>query len=98
MCGRPRPVLDALVLRPPFAYMARFPDAGFLTTSDHLRNTTNDDGLETHDAQSAYNIGYMLFRPSALPLVDEWLREPVVKKVAFHTHIPMLVLPAAKGD
>lgn len=26
-------------------------------------------------------------------LVDEWLREPVVKKVAFHTNIPMLVLP-----
>lgn len=26
-------------------------------------------------------------------LVDEWLREPVVKKVAFHTSIPMLVLP-----
>ncbi|MEJ2584632.1 MAG: universal stress protein [Robiginitalea sp.] len=31
-------------------------------------------------------------------LVDEWLREPVVKKVAFHTRIPMLVLPAAKTD
>ena len=31
-------------------------------------------------------------------LVDEWLREPVVKKVAFHTRIPMLVLPAAKSD
>jgi nucleotide-binding universal stress UspA family protein len=31
-------------------------------------------------------------------LVDEWLREPVVKKVAFHTQIPMLVLPAAKSD
>ena len=26
-------------------------------------------------------------------LIDEWLREPVVKKVAFHTDIPMLVLP-----
>ncbi len=31
-------------------------------------------------------------------LVDEWLREPVVKKVAFHTRIPMLVLPAAKSE
>ena len=48
--------VDALVLRPPFAYMARWPDAGFLTTSDHLRNTTSDDGLESHAAQSAYNI------------------------------------------
>ncbi|MDM9630338.1 universal stress protein [Robiginitalea aurantiaca] len=26
-------------------------------------------------------------------LVDEWLREPVVKRVAFHTNVPMLVLP-----
>ena len=66
--------VDALVLREPFHYMSRWPDAGFLTTSDHLRNTTSDDGLETHEAQSAYNIGYMLFRPAALPLVDEWLR------------------------
>ena len=66
--------IDALVLREPFAFMARWPDADFLTTSDHLSNTTNDDGLETQAADSAYNIGYMYFRPSALPLVREWLR------------------------
>jgi hypothetical protein len=65
--------VDALVLREPFAFMARWPDAGFLTTSDHLSNTTNDQGLETHRAiHSAFNIGYMFFRPSALPLVAEW--------------------------
>ena len=40
--------VDALVLREPFAYMARWPDAGFLTTSDHLGNTTMDGGLEDH--------------------------------------------------
>ena len=28
------------MLRDPFPYMARYPDAGFLTTSDHLGNTT----------------------------------------------------------
>ena len=67
--------IDVLVLREPFAFMARWPDAGFLTTSDHLSNTTNDQGLETHRAiHSAFNIGYMFFRPSALPLVDEWLK------------------------
>jgi hypothetical protein len=67
--------IDALVLRDPFPYMARFPDAGFLTTSDHLSNTTSDGGLEDHRAiHSAYNIGYMFFRPSALPLVIEWRR------------------------
>ena len=64
-----------MVLREPFAYMARWPDAGFLTTSDHLSNTTADGGLETHQAiHSAFNIGYMFFRPSALPLVEEWRR------------------------
>ena len=31
-------------------------------------------------------------------LVEEWLREPVVKKVAFHTRIPMLVLPASRAE
>ena len=40
--------IDALVLREPFAYMNRWPDAGFLTTSDHLGNTTGDGLLEDH--------------------------------------------------
>ena len=67
--------IDALVLRDPFPFMARYPDAGFLTTSDHLGNTTADGGLEDHRGiHSAYNIGYMFFRPSAMPLVLEWRR------------------------
>jgi hypothetical protein len=50
--------IDALVLREPFGFMARWPDAGFLTTSDHLSNTTNDDGLENHNGiHTAFNIG-----------------------------------------
>ena len=50
--------VDALVLREPFAYMARWPDAGFLTTTDHLGNTTADEGLEDHRGiHSAFNIG-----------------------------------------
>ena len=45
-------------------YMARWPDAGFLTTSDHLGNTTDDDGLETHNGiHSAFNIGGRHTRP-----------------------------------
>ena len=56
-------------------FMARWPDAGFLTTSDQLHNSTGSDdgGLEDHTAiHSAFNIGYMFFRPSALPLVGVW--------------------------
>ena len=66
--------IDAFVLREPFAFMSkRWPDAGFLTTSDHLGNTTADDGLEDHRGiHTAFNIGYMFFRKSALPLVEEW--------------------------
>ena len=65
--------VDAPVLREPFAHMARWPDAGFLTTSDHLSNTTNDGGLEDHRGiHTAFNIGYMFFRGSALPPVEEW--------------------------
>ncbi|KAL1496222.1 hypothetical protein AB1Y20_016185 [Prymnesium parvum] len=64
---------DALVLRDPWPYVSRWADAGFLTTSDHLGNTSSDGGLETHGAiHSAFNIGYMLFRPSALPLIEAW--------------------------
>lgn len=65
--------IDALVLREPFHFMGRWPDAAFLTTSDHLGNTTADDGLETHNGiHTAFNIGYMFFRKAALPLVSEW--------------------------
>ena len=59
--------IDAMVLREPFAYMARWPDAGFLTTTDHLSNTTSDGGLENHNGiHSAFNIGYMFFRKLSL--------------------------------
>mmetsp|Transcript_1565 Transcript_1565/g.3967 ORF Transcript_1565/g.3967 Transcript_1565/m.3967 type:complete len:521 (-) Transcript_1565:44-1606(-) len=72
--------IDALVLREPFAYMARWPDASFLTTSDHLGNTTADGGLEDHGGiHTAFNIGYMFFRKSALPLVEEW-RKTILEK------------------
>lgn len=39
------------------------------------------------------SIGMLIMVRNDHHLVDEWLREPVVKKVAFHTEIPMLVLP-----
>lgn len=53
---------DALVLREPFAYMARWKGASFLTTSDCLGNTTGSDdgGLEDHGCLGqAMNIGYV---------------------------------------
>jgi hypothetical protein len=66
--------IDALVLRDPFPFVSRWPDAGFLTTTDFLSNSTSTTGgLEAHAAASAaFNIGYMLWRPSGLPLATEW--------------------------
>jgi len=67
--------VDALVLREPFEFMDRYPSASFLTTSDHLANTTgsNQGGLEDASASSSsFNIGYMFFRKAALPLVRAW--------------------------
>ena len=50
--------IDALVLREPFAFFKPWPDAGFLTTSDHLGNTTSDGKLEDHRGiHTAFNIG-----------------------------------------
>ena len=64
------------MLRDPFPFVARWPDAGSLPTTDHLANTTNDQGLENHRGiHSAFNIGYMFFRKSALPLVVETRRD-----------------------
>ena len=68
---------DALVLREPFSFMTKFPEASFLTTSDCLGNTSGSadgHGLEDHGCLGqAFNIGYMYFKPSALPLVKPWL-------------------------
>ena len=65
------PNLSLVPPREPFQFMKPWPDAGFLTTSDHLGNTTSDGGLEDHRGiHTAFNIGYMFFRKSALPLVS----------------------------
>lgn len=49
-------------LLPPLQY----PEADILTSSDHLSNTVDDEGLERWpQAASAANIGIMLFRPRA---------------------------------
>ena len=49
--------------------MAQLTEADILTSSDHLSNTTANGGLEPWpEAGSAFNIGIMLFRPSAQPL------------------------------
>jgi len=66
---------DALITRDPSPYVRRFlPEAQVLVTSDHLKSTVADDGLENpHMAShSAWNIGYFYLHHSVLPAMLHW--------------------------
>ena len=65
--------VDTAWLRNPMPYLAKFPQADVLTSSDHLSNTAEGDSLEhPQKAMSAANIGIML-----LPKLREGAREAV---------------------
>ncbi|CAI7914893.1 unnamed protein product, partial [Closterium sp. NIES-53] len=56
---------DTVWLRNPLPFIARFPTADVLTSSDHLVRSVDDESLEKwQQAQSAYNIGILHFRPT----------------------------------
>lgn len=58
---------DVIWLRNPLPYMARYPEADVLTSSDNLVRTVDDDSLEHWEgAQAAFNIGILHFRPTAV--------------------------------
>jgi arabinosyltransferase len=68
--------VDTVWLENPIHYMAQYPEADVLTSSDHLSASfPGDKGLEDPSAaDSAANIGIMVFRPSAAELADEWVK------------------------
>ena len=68
-------VTVTLWLQDPIRYMEQHPDADVLVSSDHLRGSRVDGGLEEPtEAGSALNIGIMFFRhsPGCLSLVTGW--------------------------
>lgn len=66
--------VDTVWMKNPMPYMARFPAADILTSSDHLANTAKGDGLENPNAaNSPANIGIMLLRHTAKELAKEWV-------------------------
>lgn len=66
--------VDTVWLRNPLPYMAKYPHADVLTSSDHLANTAEGEGLEDpRKAHSAANIGIMLLRHTAKELAKEWV-------------------------
>ncbi|MQL70831.1 hypothetical protein Taro_003114 [Colocasia esculenta] len=66
---------DMVWLKNPLPYIARFPEADILTSSDQLIPTVTDDSLETWDLVSgAFNIGIFHWRPTdpAKRLAKAW--------------------------
>lgn len=69
---------DTVWLQDPQPYLARFPAADMLVSSDHLRSTAGpgDEGLERPEAaHSSMNIGVMFVRgtPASGTFVDTWV-------------------------
>ncbi|CAA6675161.1 unnamed protein product [Spirodela intermedia] len=66
---------DMVWLKNPLPYLARFPEADILTSSDELVPSVTDDSLDdwTH-VNGAFNIGIFHWRPtdSAMKLAKEW--------------------------
>eukprot|EP00268_Persea_americana_P045732 TRINITY_DN4680_c0_g1_i1.p1 TRINITY_DN4680_c0_g1~~TRINITY_DN4680_c0_g1_i1.p1 ORF type:complete len:642 (+),score=107.40 TRINITY_DN4680_c0_g1_i1:255-2180(+) len=66
---------DMVWLKNPLPYLARFPEADILTSSDQVIPTVTDDRLEIwQQVTGAYNIGIFHWRPtdSAKKMVKEW--------------------------
>ncbi|KAJ7953290.1 arabinosyltransferase [Quillaja saponaria] len=66
---------DMVWLKNPLPYLARYPGADVLTSSDQVEPTVVDDSLEIwQQAGAAYNIGIFHWRPTdyAIKLAKEW--------------------------
>ncbi|GAU39817.1 hypothetical protein TSUD_154740 [Trifolium subterraneum] len=66
---------DMVWLKNPLPYLARYPGADILTSSDQVIPTVVDDSLEVwQEVSGAYNIGLFHWRPteSATNLVKQW--------------------------
>ncbi|XP_062211731.1 arabinosyltransferase XEG113-like isoform X2 [Phragmites australis] len=66
---------DMVWLKNPFPYLARYPDADLLTSSDQVIPTVTDDSLENwREVTGALNIGIFHWRPTepAKKLAEDW--------------------------
>ncbi|XP_010907098.1 arabinosyltransferase XEG113 isoform X2 [Elaeis guineensis] len=67
---------DMVWLKNPLPYLARFPEADVLTSSDQVIPTVTDDSLEVwQQVTGAYNVGIFHWRPTdpAKKLAKEWI-------------------------
>ncbi|KAL0034633.1 hypothetical protein WJX77_000275 [Trebouxia sp. C0004] len=64
--------VDTVWLQNPLPYLANYPEADILVSSDSLHATTTDGALEMYPGAGVANIGIMLFRSSAMIFAQEW--------------------------
>ncbi|EPS68350.1 hypothetical protein M569_06419, partial [Genlisea aurea] len=66
---------DMIWLKNPLPYLARYPEADVLTSSDQVAPTVGDDQLERFETVGTYNIGIFHWRPteSSRKLAKEWM-------------------------
>ncbi|KAK9856777.1 hypothetical protein WJX84_001335 [Apatococcus fuscideae] len=64
--------VDLVWLRDPLPYMAQWPAADLLVSSDSVVTTAEGEGLESASMVLQGNVGVVLARPSALAFLQEW--------------------------
>nr|BAH19600.1 AT2G35610 [Arabidopsis thaliana] len=97
---------DMVWLKNPMPYLARFPDADVLTSSDQVVPTVIDDSLDIwQQVGAAYNIGIFHWRPteSAKKLAKEWKEilladDKVWDQNGFNEIVRRQLGPSVEGD
>ncbi|PKA64104.1 hypothetical protein AXF42_Ash005116 [Apostasia shenzhenica] len=97
---------DMVWLKNPLPYLARFPQADILTSSDQVIPTVTDDSLEIwQQVSGAYNIGIFHWRPSyyAQKLAKEWkdllvADENLWDQTGFNDLVHKVLGPSVEGE
>ncbi|XP_020092200.1 arabinosyltransferase XEG113 isoform X2 [Ananas comosus] len=97
---------DMVWLKNPLPYLARFPDADVLTSSDQVIPTVTDDSLESwKEVTGAYNIGIFHWRPTdpAIRLAKEWrelllANEKLWDQSGFNDLVHKVLGPSVEGE
>lgn len=97
---------DMVWLKNPLPYLARFPEADVLTSSDQVIPTVTDDSLELwQQVSGAYNIGIFHWRPTdpSKKLAKEWKEllladEKLWDQTGFNDLMHRVLGPTVEGE
>ncbi|XP_042405849.1 arabinosyltransferase XEG113-like isoform X1 [Zingiber officinale] len=97
---------DMVWLKNPLPYIARFPEADILTSSDQIVPTVTDDSLEVwQEVTGAYNVGIFHWRPTvpAKKLAKDWKDlllndETIWDQAGFNNLVHKVLGPSVEGS